>query len=147
MQGAYGAPPPQNAYGQNPGGGAPAAGGQLEVTTSFFPLAFILFLVTPTINIDGYPQKRAWGRHVFDLAPGEHHLHVSFPYMFNDKTGPAQARVPIYAGHITTVTYDAPFFMFSDGTMRVVGNRPMQAPPQLGYGGPPQGYGGPPQGY
>lgn len=33
----------------------------IEVKTSFFPLAFFLFFVTPTIEINGEKYKEKWG--------------------------------------------------------------------------------------
>ena len=98
--------------------------GQLDITTSFFPLAWILHFITPRIEINGHPQNRPWGRSVIPLQPGQYQVTVSFPYIFRDRCGPATAVVPIYAGHATVVTYEAPFFTFSNGTMRVTGHRP-----------------------
>jgi len=112
--------------------GAPGgAYGQLEITTSFFILAWILFLVTPTVEINRQPQKRKWGTHLIDLPAGQYELMVSFPYLFKEKCGPAVVHVPIYPGQITMVKYDAPFFMFSDGTMVILGNRPVMGQPML----------------
>jgi hypothetical protein len=93
----------------------------------FFPLAWVLYLVTPNVSINRHPTRRPWGRHMFDLAPGTYELHVSFPYMFSDRCGPATLNVPVYEGYATMVRYEAPFFMFSDGSMHVAGTVPMQA--------------------
>ncbi len=100
--------------------------GRLELTTGFFPLAFILYAVTPVLTLNGQAWRQAWGNSVYDLPPGEHHLHVCFPYLFQDQCGPASLMVPIYAGHVSRVKYDAPFFMFSNGTMQVLGTFPLQ---------------------
>jgi hypothetical protein len=108
-------------------GVTPGTFGRIELTTSFFPLAWILYLVTPNVVIDRQaPQRCPWGRCSFDLPPGSHELHVSFPYMFSDHCGPATIMVPVYEGHATAVRYEAPFFMFSEGSMQVVGTAPMQ---------------------
>ena len=100
--------------------------GRLEINTAFFPLAFILLAVTPVLTLNGHPWRQKWGLSVYDLPPGEHHLQVHFPYLFQDRCGPAALTVPIYAGYLTRVSYDAPFFMFSNGTMRVLGTFPLQ---------------------
>lgn len=115
---------PQSGYGV----GQPM--GRIELNLSFFPLAFILFLVTPIVAINRQPQPRPWGRHAFDLPAGQYEVFAAFPYMFSDRCGPAQLIVPVYAGYVTVVTYEAPFFMFSNGTMRIVNTMPMQ-PHQL----------------
>jgi hypothetical protein len=127
---------PQQGYGQpqgHPQQAAPQqaqgaqAMGRLEMKTSFFPLAFILLMCTPVITINGYPQARPWGTHYFDLAASQYQVNVHFPYMFMDRAGPAAMVIPIYAGHVTQVSYEAPFFMMSGGTMRVLATVPMQA--------------------
>ena len=100
--------------------------GHLELKTAFFPLAFILLAVTPVLTLNGHAWPQKWGPSFWDLPPGEHHLQVHFPYIFMDRCGPASLVVPIHAGHVSRVTYDAPFFMFSNGTMRVLGTFPVQ---------------------
>ena len=101
--------------------------GRIDLTTGFFPLAWVLYLVTPNVSINRQPAQRCpWGRRTFDLPPGTYELHVSFPYMFSDRCGPATILVPVYEAHATMVVYEAPFFMFSDGTMRVTGTAAMQ---------------------
>lgn len=125
---------PQQAAPMVAQGYAPQAapgGGQLEITTGFFFLAWILFLITPTIEINRQPQKRAWGTHLIDLPPGQYELTVSFRYLFIERCGAATAHVPIYPGQATVVKYEAPWFMFSAGTMTIQGNRPMMGQPQL----------------
>jgi hypothetical protein len=98
--------------------------GWIEIETSFNPLQFILFACTPVIEIDGYRAPRAWGRHAFSLGPGNHSVRVWFPYMFMDTCGMAAAYVPVHPGYSTMVRYEAPFFMTSSGTLRVIGSRP-----------------------
>ena len=98
--------------------------GQLDITTSFNPLQFILAAVTPTIEIDGQPQKRPWGRHVIDLWPGQHHLRVWFDY--HGRSGVAEVPFGIWAGHATMVRYASPFFVTSRGELQMLGSRPMQ---------------------
>ena len=135
-QAAPAAPPVQASYPQQQAEAAQAAQaayaqaaqgmGRLELTTAFFPLAFILFAVTPVLTLNGHPWRQKWGSSVFDLPLGEHHLQVHFPYLFQERCGPASMMVPIYAGHLSRVTYDAPLIMFSNGTMRLLGTFPMQ---------------------
>ena len=104
---------------------AAQAMGRLEINTSFFPLAFILLAVTPVLTLNGQSWPQKWGGSFYDLPPGEHHLQCWFPYLFTDRCGPAQMMLPIYAGHVTRVSYEAPFFMFSNGTMQNLGAFPL----------------------
>ncbi len=120
----------QQQYAQHP------APGRLEVKTGFFFLAWMLHFVKPNVEINGQRHKPNWGRFTIDLYPGQYHLHVSFPWVFGDKTGPAQTPVNIYAGHVTFVSYEAPLFLLSPGTIRT---RPPQPIPGLPPA-PPPGY-------
>ena len=97
--------------------------GQLDITTSYNPMQFILSAIAPTIEIDGQPQKRPWGRHVIDLWPGQHMLRVWFDYL--GRSGVAQLPITIWAGHATMVRYESPFFVTSSGKMHVLGSRPL----------------------
>lgn len=97
--------------------------GQLDITTSFNPMQFILNAVTPTIEIDGQPQKRPWGRHVIDLWPGQHMLRIWFDYL--GRSGLAQTAFGIWAGHATVIRYNSPFFVSSSGTFQMLGSRPL----------------------
>jgi hypothetical protein len=43
-------------------------------------------------------------------------------------------QVPVHPGAVTCLAYEAPFFMFSNGTMRPTGMKPMMGMPMLpGY--------------
>ena len=101
----------------------------LHVQTSFFPLAFILFGVTPSVQINGVVHKRPWGWSSFELPPGTYTLEVSFPYM-GPTTGKATTEVTVSsADEVLTYMYGAPMMMFSAGTIRQAQNAP---PPALG---------------
>ena len=109
----------------NPFNAAPV--GVLELNLSFHFLQWIAYFITPKVMINGYLDRRSWGVHRIQLAPGQHHVRVSFPYLFNDDCGPAEAMVPIYPGMLTRVDYQIPFLVFMNGTMNVYG--PYQLPP------------------
>ena len=81
---------------------------------------------TPRVSIDGIPHPRPWGTHLFQMPAGQHDLHVTFTYLFFDAC-PARILVPIYPSHQTSVIYEAPFFRFMNGAMRVVRTVPLQA--------------------
>ena len=116
MYGAQGAPPQ---YGTQQAGW-----GYLDITLDYFPLQWIKSFVTPTLEIDGYPAQKPWGRHVVPLAPGNHHVRVHYPYLFISQSGLAARVVPIYAGMATMARYEAPWFSFSGGTLNVLSTRP-----------------------
>lgn len=101
----------------------PMQHGQLDITTAHGATQLILMAVAPTIEIDGHPQKRPWGRHVFDLWPGQHLLRVWFDYL--GRSGMAEMPIGIWAGHATMVRYETPFFATSSGKLQMLGSRPL----------------------
>jgi hypothetical protein len=100
--------------------------GLLELNLSFIALQWVAHFLTPKVVINGYPQRFPWGYHRIELPPGQHRVRVSFPYLFMDECGPAEAMVPIQSGLMTRVDYQCPFFVFMNGTIAVYG--PYQAP-------------------
>ncbi|XOV68286.1 MAG: hypothetical protein ACFHU9_03730 [Fluviicola sp.] len=91
----------------------------LHVKTGFFPLAWILYFVTPTIEINGEKHKKKWGQDSFALDPGEHHVKISFPYMGRAECGANDVTVTLADGETKRIMYGAPFFMFSKGNISV----------------------------
>ena len=100
-------------------------GGQLDITTGFNPMQFILHGVTPVIEINGQPAPRPWGRQIFDLWPGMYMVRVYFPYLFSSKAGLGAVQVPIQAGYATMLRYESPMFITSSGTIQMLGSRPL----------------------
>ncbi|MBF6478113.1 hypothetical protein IU408_08135, partial [Nocardia cyriacigeorgica] len=97
-----GAQPPMP-YG-GPGAQAPAAGQGmpgdppgLTVDASYTPLAFLLAITKPKIIVNGQqvPNTR-WGANHIPVGPGQHHVKVSTPWLFD--MGPATTAVPVAEG-------------------------------------------------
>jgi hypothetical protein len=105
----------------------PADWGALDISLSYMPLQWVLEFVSPIVEIDGYKLPKNWSRHVIPLAPGQHSLRVYFPYLFQSECGliTAPQGVSIYSRTATGVKYEAPWFMFSAGTLVPVGTRPL----------------------
>ena len=99
--------------------------GRIEINMTHNPLAFMLMMVTPNVLINGHPYPAKWGRNFYDLPPGHYDVAASFPYMGSSATGLARLQVPVHPQHATIVMYEAPFFMWSGGTMRVTQTIPM----------------------
>ncbi|MFT4200375.1 hypothetical protein [Gordonia sp. (in: high G+C Gram-positive bacteria)] len=122
-QPGYGQPPVQPGYGQpaygqpgqQPPPGALAQG--LQLTTKFFPLAWILFLLKPKIEINGQPIPGRWGVNSIPLPPGQHHVHVHVPYLLPPRMGPADMLVTIAPQQNVPMEYRAPMWAFSKGSM------------------------------
>ncbi len=121
MQGQGGYPgQPQAGYGTN------QAYGRVEINLSFNPLAWILYMVTPKVVINGQPHPAKWGRNAYDLPPGNYRVEAFFPYLFSDRAGAAVVDVAVHASYATVLAYEAPFLMWDAGTIRQTGNVPMQ---------------------
>jgi hypothetical protein len=93
----------------------------INLITKFFPLAFLLYLFPPRVEVDGGPpQKISWGQSLLQVAPGQHHLTVYFPYMFIvPKAGKAEIDVTVQEGQTVTVTYKAPWLVFLAGRVAI----------------------------
>jgi len=90
----------------------------LEVETAFFPLAFLLFLCTPTIAIDGQPHRRSWGTHFFELQPGRHTIKIFFRYLTMPECGANSIDVIVEKGKTTRIRYFMPPWMLAKGSIK-----------------------------
>lgn len=118
-------PAPQN----YPGPLHQASPGQAEppgliVDAGYSPFAFLLAITKPKIVVNGQrvPVTR-WGANHVPVGPGQHHVRVSTPWLFD--MGPATATVPVNPGQGTRVHYRAPVVIFLNGA---IGPVPQKAP-------------------
>ena len=89
----------------------------IEVKTEFFPLAWILYLCTPRIEINGKVHTKAWGTHFFPLDPGKYTVRVYFPYLFQSRCGENSIKVRIREGEVARLSYYMPPLIFMAGTL------------------------------
>jgi len=91
----------------------------LEVSTAFFPMAWILLLCTPRIGINGRVRQRPWGTYFFPVRPGVYEVEVWFPYLWYQKCGFNSREVEVYAGETTRVSFYMWPWMFIPASMKV----------------------------
>lgn len=91
----------------------------IQIKTGFFPLAWFLFFVTPTIEINGVRYKKSWGESFFELPPGEYHVRISFPYFGKAECGANEVNVLVSEGQSKRVTYNMPPWMLAKGIIRI----------------------------
>ncbi len=91
----------------------------VEVKTGFFWLAFIFFFCTPRIEIDQAVHKKYWGRHFFELSPGEHQVTVYFVYLFKPRCGENSITVTVAPDTVTHIRYFMPPWIFVKGSLKV----------------------------
>ncbi len=93
---------------------------ELEIKTSFFPLAWFLYFVTPVIEINGKKHKMKWGTHSFDLPVGDYVVKIYFPYMGKSECGANEVKIKLAEHQKTKITYNMPPWMFAKGKIKVI---------------------------
>jgi hypothetical protein len=113
----------------------------IEIRTSFFPLAFLLYLCTARASIDGSePVGHGWNTRLYPVPAGRHRVTVWCPYLFLTRMGEATVDVEVLPGQVVGVHWKAPWFTLLPGTWSVLGVRGL-APGELAANGPvPQPY-------
>jgi hypothetical protein len=91
----------------------------IEIKTGFFPLAWFLYFVTPTIEINGEKHKKKWGENFFSLSPGEYRVKISFPYMGKSECGANEIKGSLSEGQKRRIAYNMPPWMFSKGSIKL----------------------------
>ena len=93
----------------------------LEVELSFFPLMWILYLVTPSISINGSSERHKGGKHKFKLAPGRYEISAWYPYLFSSQTSKASIVLDLASGGTYKIRYRPAWLVFLDGSLKLVG--------------------------
>jgi hypothetical protein len=89
----------------------------IRVITGFLPLAFLLYLCTPRLHLDGGPAvRRPWGVTDIPVSPGRHQVRCYFPYLFMRAVGDSSIVVDVAAGQLVTLRWKAPWLIFLKGT-------------------------------
>ena len=91
----------------------------LEIKTGFFPLAWFLFFVATTIEINGEKHKKKWGETFFSLPPGEYQVKISFPYLGIAECGANEIKVSLTEGQKRRVIYNMPPWMLAKGRIKM----------------------------
>ncbi|MBO3744253.1 hypothetical protein [Actinoplanes flavus] len=92
-------------------------GASIAVTLRYPPLAFLLRLYTPVLEIDGQAVPAGWGRFVQSVGSGEHRVHVHVPYLLPSRIGAADVTVLALPGRTVELEYRAPLLSFLHGAL------------------------------
>jgi hypothetical protein len=99
---------------------APAPGEGIEASGRHNPLAWILYLIPLTVEVDGQATSGPWNQSRFIPVPaGEHNVSIYFPYLWMSRCCEGKAVVRVTPGQFTRVVYRAPVFVFSPGKVSV----------------------------
>lgn len=110
--------------GQQFGQPNPADSSGLVVDASYMPLTFILALTKPKILVNGQPVPNThWGVNHIPVGPGQYHVRVSTPWLFD--MGPAETTVPVNPGPGAKLYYRTPAIFFINGA---IGPVPQKTP-------------------
>ena len=92
----------------------------IEITTGFFPLAFLLLLCSPVVEFNGQPFRSSWGTRFFNLPEGEYNVNIYVPYLFWRRCGENSINVKVIAGQTAKVSFRAPSTVFSKGKIKIL---------------------------
>ena len=91
----------------------------IVVTTNYNPLAFVLALCTPIIEIDGEPYRTKWGHNFFDRPPGKYNVKVYCKYLFYSQCGANDMTINLDANEVIKIKFNMPLTVFSKGDIRI----------------------------
>jgi hypothetical protein len=98
---------------------APAEG--IEVTGRHNPLAWLLYFIKLTVEVDGQAEQGSWRLQRFTaVTPGEHTVKVFFKYFTKARCCEAGTVVQVEPGQVIRLDYRAPQLMTSPGKLKVV---------------------------
>jgi hypothetical protein len=89
--------------------------GFIEVEAAHTPLAFFYRFFTPTIELNGRKERRPWGTHTFEVAPGDYVVAVSYPWLLSPECGRNSISVAVGPGEVKKVRYCAGLIRYLPG--------------------------------
>lgn len=93
----------------------------VEIDLGFFFMMWVLFLVTPSISINGMVERRKWGKHVFNLPAGRYQIEAWYPYLFTSQTSKGAILLDVVPGGHYRLQYRPAWLVFLAGSMKLVG--------------------------
>jgi hypothetical protein len=93
--------------------------GFIEVEAAHSRLAFFYGFFTPTIELNGRKERRPWGTHTFEVAPGDYEVAVSYPWLLSSECGKNSIRLSVGPGEMKKVRYCAGLIRYLPGKIGV----------------------------
>ena len=92
----------------------------VEIELSFFFMMWILYLVTPSIAVNGMAERRPWGKHAFQLPPGRYRFEAWYPYLFTSQTSRGVIDLDRVPGGHDRLRYRPAWLVFLPGSLKLV---------------------------
>ncbi len=109
----------------------------IEVTTSFFVLAFVLYFCKAYVCIDGQAAPQKWGAVSIPVTPGRHQVEAWTNYFIAPQMGRNGVTVDAAPGTVTRVRWKAPWLIFLKGPIKITSVEPLGAAPVASLAAPP----------
>ncbi|MBK9036106.1 MAG: hypothetical protein IPL61_33500 [Myxococcales bacterium] len=93
----------------------------VEIELSFFFMMWVLYLVTPSISVNGLAQRRTWGTHTFSLPPGHYVFEAWYPYLFTSRTSVGGLALTLAPGGHYKLRYRPAWLVFLAGSLKLIG--------------------------
>lgn len=103
----------------------------IEVTTSFFFLAFLLYFFKTEVVLNGSGAPQSWGTTTIPVPPGQYTVEVWCKYFAAPQMGRNGVVVDAAPGTVTRIRWRAPWLIWLQGKIEVTDVAP------LGPGGAP----------
>ena len=97
----------------------------IEVTTSFFFLAFVLHFCKVFVALNGQPAQQRWGTVAIPVAPGRYQVEAWTNYFIAPEMGRNGVVVDAMPGTVTRVRWKAPWLIFLKGSITVTEVAPL----------------------
>lgn len=104
---------------------APADHAVIEVTTSFFFLAFLLFFCKTVVALNGRGEPQSWGTTAIPVPPGRYTVEAWCKYFVAPEMGRNGVVVDAAPGTVTRIRWKAPFTIWGRGAMDVTSVEPL----------------------
>ena len=91
----------------------------IAIKAKIFPLAFLMLLFKPIIEIDGQPHEGAWSDNFFSAGAGSHSVTVYWKYLWFLASNKATINVTVTEGQAAHVLYQARWLIFLPGKISV----------------------------
>lgn len=97
----------------------------IEVKTSFFFLAFLLFFCKTVVAVNGRGEPQSWGTTTIPVPPGRYTVEAWCKYFLAPEMGRNGVVIDAAPGTVTRIHWKAPWLVFLKGSIAVTDVQPL----------------------